>query len=88
MPASKQSFGKFQRERDKRAKAQAKQAQRAMQREEKARAAESPPPGPPEDQQAVLEAFERLHQEHAAGRVPQEEFEERLADLREKLRVD
>ncbi len=85
MPASRQTFGKFQRERDKRDRARAKQAQRAEQREARAaRAAQAEPP-PAEDQTVLLEAFEKLHKDYAAGRVPEEEFETRVADLREKL---
>jgi hypothetical protein len=88
MPASKQSFGKYQRERDKRAKAQAKQAQRAVQREERARRGPAEPEAPAEDQAALLDEFARLHEEFSAGRLPAEEFEERVTDLRSRLRVE
>lgn len=87
MPASKQTFAKYQRERDKRAKAQAKAAQRALQREERAKA--QPDEGEPvEDQSALLDQFARLHQEFEAGRLPLEEFEQQVSDLRSRLRVD
>lgn len=87
MTPSKSSFGKLQREREKQAKAKAKAEERAARRDERA-SAPTQEPEPVEDQQALLDQFARLHEDFSAGRIPVEDFESRLDDLRSRLRVD
>ena len=78
------TFGKLQRERDKKAKALEKAEKRAARAEE--------PPQEPEvkaaDQDAVLAALAELHQRFDAGAVAIDEFEERRDELTSRLRVD
>jgi hypothetical protein len=78
------TFGKLQRERDKKAKALEKAERRAARQEERpqetvVKAA---------DQDAVLAALAELHERFDAGAVAIDEFEERRDELTSRLRVD
>lgn len=90
MTKSRSSFGKLNRERDKQAKARAKQEARAERRE---RRLSSPGEGgvadpPPRDQAAVLDELATLHEELRDGAISMEAFELRQEELRDELRVD
>jgi hypothetical protein len=78
------TFGKLQRERDKKAKALEKAEKRAARQEER--------PAEPEvkaaDQDAVLAALAELHQRFDDGAVAIDEFEKSRDELTSRLRVD
>ncbi len=77
------TFGKLQRERDKKAKAAAKRERRAVQVEET---------GPSESaeyaESEVLAALAAAHRSFQEGHIDADEFETRRADLSSRLRVD
>jgi hypothetical protein len=78
--SSPQSFNKRQRERAKKEKAAAKRARRHSRDGEEA--------GPDEevlDEDALLERFRVLNEQHAAGTVTSEEFEEQRTEIFELL---
>ena len=86
MGARRTTFGKAQRERDKRAKAAAKRERRTSQGNDR----EQEPAAPevePEDQQSVLSELAGLHQRHADGELDLEEFEARRDELRARLHI-
>lgn len=87
MARPRSTFGKLQRDQAKREKAKAKQEDRLARREERAEPADGGPE-PAEDQSALLEAFARLHQDLADGRISLEDFEERQEELRSRMRID
>jgi hypothetical protein len=78
--SSPQSFNKRQRERAKKEKAAAKRARRHARPED---GDEETDEGPDED--ALLEQFRVLNEQHAAGDVTPEEFEERKTEIFEQL---
>ena len=78
------TFGKLQRERDKKAKAAEKAERRAARLENR----EEEPVAKAADQEAVLAALAELHQRFDAGAVAIDEFEERRDELTSRLRVD
>jgi hypothetical protein len=88
MARPRSTFGKLQRDQAKKAKAKAKQEDRFARREEKGEATDAPEPGPVEDQTALLEAFARLHEDLADGRISLDDFEVAQEDLRSRLQVD
>lgn len=81
MASSPQSFNKRQRERAKKEKAAAKRARRQARPDDDA--AEASEEGPDED--ALLEQFRVLNEQHAAGSVDAEEFETRKQEIFEQL---
>jgi hypothetical protein len=78
------TFGKLQRERDKKAKALEKAEKRAARQAE---AAEKPdePGGQTVDQEALMEALADLHQRYEAKVIDIDEFEERRDQLTQLL---
>jgi hypothetical protein len=86
MPRGRTTFGKLQRERDKKAKAIEKAEKKAARVEEQADA--EPEVQPATDQQAILEALAELHQRFEDGAVSIDDFEERRDQLTSKLSVD
>jgi hypothetical protein len=78
--SSPQSFNKRQRERAKKEKAAAKRARRHARPEDGDEVVDE---GPDED--ALLEQFRVLNEQHAAGDVTSEEFEERKTEIFEQL---
>jgi len=84
MAKGRTTFGKLQRERDKKAKALEKAERRAAR-------LEAPAEEPVEtaaDQDALLAALAELHQRFEAGTVSIDEFEERRDQLTSRLTVD
>jgi hypothetical protein len=86
MPRGRTTFGKLQRERDKKAKALEKAEKKAARVEEQADA--EPTVQPATDQQAILEALAELHQRFESGALSIDDFEERRDQLTSKLSVD
>lgn len=85
MATRRSTFSKTQRERDKRAKAEAKRERRAAQGQQPAEPA--PPEQPVEDQQPVLDALAALHERYADGQLSLEDFEKHRDELRQRLRI-
>jgi hypothetical protein len=82
------SFAKLDRERDKRAKAQAKKDRRAA-RDDAAEAEPAAEPAPSnQDNAAIMEALDKLHAAKEAGTVKFDDFEVRRDELMAKLQVD
>ena len=84
MAKQRSTFGKIQREQEKRAKAQAKRDKRAQKgtgedlvEDEKSEVAA--------DQGAILDALARLYQEYEAGGMETEDFELRRDELRRQI---
>ena len=86
MPRGRTTFGKLQRERDKKAKALEKAEKKAARVEEQADA--EPEVQPATDQGAILEALAELHQRFEDGAVSIDDFEERRDALTSRLSVD
>jgi len=87
MARSRSTFGKMQREQEKRSRARAKQEKRFAKRDEEPVDDEGPVAAV-EDQASILEALAKLHEDFAEGRIPLEIFEERQEELRSSIRVD
>ncbi|MBV8162407.1 MAG: hypothetical protein JO265_15920 [Acidimicrobiia bacterium] len=79
------TFGKLQRERDKKEKAQLKAERRAARLESKDEAPAQPAAG---DQDALLTALADLHRRFEDGGISIDEFEERREQLTSRLVVD
>ena len=82
MAKSRSTFGKMQREQDKRSRAKEKQERR------EARKSEEPveaPAGAPVDESKVLLELAKIHEDLAEGRMSLEDFEVRQEELRELL---
>lgn len=79
------TFGKLQRERDKKAKAAEKMERRLARQVERP---EEEPVAKAADQEAVLAALAELHERFDAGALAIDEFEERRDELTSRLRVD
>jgi hypothetical protein len=82
MAKSRSTFGKMQREQDKRNKAREKQERREARKDEEA------PPAPttgPVDESKVLMELAKIHEDLAEGRLSLEDFEVRQEELRELL---
>jgi len=86
MARSRSTFGKMQREQEKRSRARAKQEKRFAKKDEEPD--EDAGPIIVEDQASVLEALARLHEDFADGRISLDDFEERQEELRSSIRVD
>jgi hypothetical protein len=86
MARPRSTFGKLQRDQAKKARAKAKQEDRLARREERPESDDEP--RAPEDQDALLAQFARLHEDLADGRISMEDFELRQEELRARLRVD
>ena len=88
MSRRRTTFGKLQRDRDKQAKAQAKQERKA----ERAEQGEDPDDGavqvPEADQATVLAQLADLHAAFDDGKINFDDFEARREELTSKLRVD
>ena len=87
MARSRSTFGKMQREQEKRSRARAKQEKRLARRDEE----DQPEEGSvttAEDQASILEALAQLHEDLAEGRIPLEIFEARQEELRSSIRID
>jgi ATP adenylyltransferase/5',5'''-P-1,P-4-tetraphosphate phosphorylase II len=78
--SSPQSFNKRQRERAKKEKAAAKRARRHARDDGDEDVADDTP-----DEDALLERFRLLNEQHAAGTVTTEEFEEQRKEIFELL---
>jgi hypothetical protein len=86
MARSRSTFGKMQREQEKRSRAKAKQEKRLAKRDE-----EEPEEGAvttAEDQASILDALAQLHEDLAEGRVSLEIFEAKQEELRSSIRID
>ena len=79
------TFGKLQRERDKKEKALIKAERRVARLEDKGEVRAEPATG---DQDALLEALADLHRRFEDGGISIDEFEERRDQLTSRLRVD
>ena len=88
MAKNRTTFGKLQRERDKKAKAAEKAERRAARHEERGNVATDEPDAPVRDQEAVLAALAKLHESLEAGDLEIDEFEERRDQLTAQLRID
>jgi hypothetical protein len=87
MARSRSTFGKMQREQEKRSRARAKQEKRLAKRDEE----DGPEEGAvttAEDQASILEALAQLHEDLAEGRVSLEIFEAKQEELRSSIRID
>jgi len=86
------TFGKLQRERDKKAKAAVKRERRingpGETEEVEGEGLESAEPQREYDEGRLLEALATLHQSYEAGTVSTDEFETRREELTSRLRVD
>ena len=91
MAKSRATFGKLQRERDKKAKAAAKRERRINppdEPEEEGAVATATEPQREYDEGRLLDALAALHQGYEAGTVSTDEFETRREELTSRLRVD
>ncbi len=79
------TFGKLQRERDKKEKAQIKAEKKAARLENKGEDRDETPAG---DQDALLDALADLHRRFEDGAISIDEFEERREQLTSRLVVD
>ena len=85
MANKRTTFGKLQRERDKKEKAQIKAERRAARQESKG---EDEVQTATVDQDALLDALADLHRRFEDGAISIDEFEERRDQLTSRLRVD
>jgi hypothetical protein len=85
MARQRTTFGKMQREREKQAKQQAKQERRAAMAREASEAGPSAAPPGAADQERLIAAFAKLHDDLEAGRISLEDFETKRDLLREQL---
>lgn len=92
MAGQRSSFGKLQRDRDKKAKAAAKRSRRQDGTDESASVEDdAPAPATNGHQLSTPELLERIaevHQQFDAGTISYELFEETKADLMSRLAVD
>lgn len=91
MAGQRSSFGKLQRDRDKKAKAAAKRSRRQDGTDEST-SVEDDAPAPTNGHQLstpeLLERIAEIHQQFDAGTISYELFEETKADLMGRLAVD
>ena len=91
---ARSSFGKLQRDRDKRAKAAAKRERRQNRGDDKlegddaSEAEEQPAPVSAEDTEQLLARIAELHERFEDGQIPFQTFEEEKAELMARLPVD
>ncbi len=89
MATRRNSFEKRERERSKRAKQAAKRERRQSREEEASSGSDSEVgTGTGADQAMVMEELAQLHRAFDDGGVSFEEFEERRAELMDRLRID
>ena len=92
MAKSRATFGKLQRERDKKAKAADKRERRIARPSEAEGLAEeetgSAEPSRDYDEGRLLEALAALHQSFESGTMSADEFETRREELTSRIRVD
>lgn len=92
MAGQRSSFGKLQRDRDKKAKAAAKRSRRQDGTDESAAVEDGVVQTPGGGQQMttpeLLERIADIHQQFEAGTISYELFEETKADLMSRLAVD
>jgi len=86
MAKSRSTFGKMQREQEKRSRAKEK----AERREERRNAEPEESTGPTQqvDQSKILMELAKIHEDLAEGRLSLEDFEIRQEELRELLMID
>ena len=87
MAKSRATFGKLQRERDKKAKAAAKRERRITRGDAEGDTEVEVAPGPEPDQAKILAALESLHRSYDEGNISIDEFEQRRDELTSKIRV-
>lgn len=85
MAKSRSTFGKIQREQDKRAKNKEKQERREERKEEALERSTAPSEHAGVDQEKVLLELAKIHEDFADGRMSFEDFEERQEELRAQL---
>ena len=83
MTKSRSTFGKMQREQDKRTKAREKAEKRELRKTEEPDT--NAPAGAPVDESKVLLELAKIHEDLAEGRISLEDFEIRQEELRELL---
>jgi hypothetical protein len=89
MAKQRSTFGKIQREQEKRAKAQAKRDKRAQRgTADEANASDETPQATAADQGAILDALARLYQEYENGELETDDFELRRDELRAQIDLD
>lgn len=86
MSKQRATFAKLQRERDKKAKAEAKREQR-LNGPDPSEEQDDQPVVEAADQGAILDALAKLHEDYADGRMELDEFEERKQELTSRLAV-
>jgi hypothetical protein len=86
MARSRSTFGKMQREQEKRSRARAKQEKRLARKDDQPEEDELVTTA--EDQASVLEALAQLHEDLAEGRISLDMFEAKQEELRSSIRVD
>jgi hypothetical protein len=87
---ARSTFGKLQRDQDKKDRAKAKMDDRISRKEDKAAAVDGAEPSlsaDEVDQTRLLEEFAALHEDLADGRISLDDFEIRQEELRAKLVV-
>jgi hypothetical protein len=85
MAKSRSTFGKIQREQDKRARAKEKQERREERKEEALERATTPADSGSVDESKILLELAKIHEDLAEGRISFEDFEERQEELRAQL---
>lgn len=86
MATRRTTFGKMQREQDKRAKAAAKRERRA-QRSEDSEETDAPAAAPQEDQEELVAELARLHAAYDDGAMELEEFMKRRDEIQSRLTI-
>ncbi len=86
MAKSRSTFGKMQREQEKKSRAKDKLDKREARKSEVPE--ESTEPAPIVDQEKILLELAKIHQDLADGRLSLEDFEVRQEELRELLMID
>ena len=87
MSAQRTTFGKLQRDRDKKARAAAKRERRQGRSSEPSTAPASAEPDSEDATSEVLERLASVHEQYEAGRISYEELEEQKADLLGRLEI-
>ena len=88
MARSRSTFGKMQREQEKRSRARAKQEKRLARKDESGEDEQQSAVATVEDQASLLDALARLHDDLAEGRISLDTFDERQEELRNSIRID
>ena len=85
MATKRTTFGKLQRERDKREKQQAKRDRRAAASSEER--APAPSRTPAQEQERIIEQLARLHERYDEGGMSLDDFEQQRDELTRRLQV-